>query len=142
MMAVNKKILSLLLSGLIFIVANEQEAGAQSKGELETRKANTQEGIEYTNKLLQETKKSKVSTLGKVKILNTRIRLRNDLISTVNKEIELIDREIEEKEETINSLGADLEKVRQDYEKLIVYTYRNRGKHAAWREKLVKIIRL
>jgi murein hydrolase activator len=129
MIAVDKKILSLILSGLLFIFPNEQEATAQSKGELESRKTNTQKEIEYTNNLLQETQKSKVSTLGKVKILNTRIRLRNDLINTVNREIELIDREIEEKEETINSLGADLEKVRQDYEKLIVYTYQNRGKN-------------
>ena len=100
---------------------------AQSKSELETRRKNTQQEIEYTNSLLQETQKSRISTLNRVKILNTRIRLRNILISSINSEISIIDEEIIDKEKLVSSIESDLEKVRKEYERLIVYAYWNKS---------------
>ena len=100
----------------------------QSKSELETRRKNLQKEIEYTNSLLKETQKSRATTLNKVKILNTRIHLRNDLISSISSEIALLEREITEKQELVETLESDLVKVREEYEQLIVYAYWNKSK--------------
>jgi len=100
---------------------------SQSRSELEERKNNAQKEIEYTNNLLEETRKSRLSTLNRVRILNTRIRLRSTLISTIGSEIELIERVIEEKTLIVESLESDLRTVKKEYEKLVVYAYWNKS---------------
>ncbi len=65
-------------------------ASAQTKEELEKRKGKTQEEIEYTNKLLEETKQKKQTSLNRVRILNKRIQLRNQLLRSINQEISFI----------------------------------------------------
>jgi septal ring factor EnvC (AmiA/AmiB activator) len=115
-----------ILSTIILISYGSLVFG-QSREELEERKRNTQLEIENTNNLLQETQKSRVATLNKVGILNKRIELRTELINSYNQEIEIIDSEISEKEILIENLQNDLENVRSEYEKLIVYAYWNRN---------------
>ena len=115
-----------ILYTIIFIAYGSLAFG-QSKEELEERKRNTQQEIENTNSLLQETQKSRVATLNKVGILNKRIELRTELINSYNQEIEIIDNEISEKENIIENLQNDLINVKNEYEKLIVYAYWNRS---------------
>jgi len=102
----------------------------QSKAELEKEKITTQKEIEYTNNLLEETRKSRQTTINRVRILDKRIQLRNSLINSISKEVELIEELIEEKENMINSMEMDLTKVKKDYEKLILYAYWNRSKQS------------
>ncbi len=111
----------------ILLVLLPVRAMCQTRSELEERKNNTQKEIEYTNKLLEETQKSRISTLSKVRILEQRIQLRNSLIASINREIELIDGEILQKEGIIESLEHDLEMVKGEYENLIIHAYRNRN---------------
>ena len=63
------------------------DAYGQTKEELEARKRNTQLEIENTNSMLQETQQSREATVNKVRILNTRIELRKELINSYNSEI-------------------------------------------------------
>ena len=127
MVRMKYNIYRLLFFSLIITAMTGVAVEAQSKSELETRRLNAKKEIEYTNNLLQETQKNKTSTLNKVKILNTRIRLRNELISAINSEIALIEEEIHEKENMILSLESDLTRVRKEYEKLVIYAYWNKS---------------
>lgn len=101
---------------------------SQTKQELVNRKTTTQQEIEKSNRILQETKKNRRSTLQRVRILNKRIHLRNDLIENINREIQLINQEIEQRGQVIESLEKDLEEVKQQYAELIVKAYLNRNR--------------
>lgn len=101
---------------------------SQTKQDLENRKTTTQQEIEKSNRILQETKKNRRSTLQRVRILNKRIQLRNDLIENINREIQLINMEIEQRGQVIESLEKDLEEVKEQYAELIVKAYLNRSR--------------
>ena len=105
-----------------------QGVSGQARNELEERKSKTQQEIEYTSRILQETQGSKKNTLQRVRILNKRIQLRNEIIQNINQEIRLIDGEIDQKNQTISSLEKDLETIRKEYAELIVRAYWNRNR--------------
>src|SRR4051812_42592374 len=67
---------------------------SQSKHELEKRKDQIQKDIDYTNQLLNLTKKSKSNSLNHLVTLNKKISYRNDLINTISTEINVVDKEI------------------------------------------------
>jgi septal ring factor EnvC (AmiA/AmiB activator) len=100
---------------------------SQTRSELEQKKKNTQEEIEYTNSVLEETRKNRLMTVNRVNILNTRIRLRNELVQAINQEIALIEQSIEDKASVVESLESDLNRVKLEYEKLIIYAYWNKS---------------
>jgi septal ring factor EnvC (AmiA/AmiB activator) len=100
----------------------------QDKKELEEKKTQTQNEIEYTNQLLLETQSNRKNTLQKVRILNKRIQLRNEIIENINGEINIIEKEIGQKNLLISQLEQDLETIRQQYAELIVRAYWNRDR--------------
>jgi septal ring factor EnvC (AmiA/AmiB activator) len=100
----------------------------QDKKELEEKKTQTQNEIEYTNQLLLETQSNRKNTLQRVRILNKRIQLRNEIIENINGEINIIEKEIGQKNLLISQLEQDLETIRKQYAELIVRAYWNRDR--------------
>ena len=113
----------ILLSGYMNITC------AQTKEELEKRKGKTQEEIAYTNRLLEETQQKKQSSLNRVRILNKRIQLRNQLLRSISQEISFYTEDIEHKRNLITDLENDLELVKRQYEMLVMFAYWNKNKH-------------
>ena len=101
---------------------------AQKRKDLEERRTKTQEEIEYTNTILVETQKNRRNTIQRVRILNKRIQLRNEIINNISNEISLIEDEIGQKNLLISAMEGDLLKIREQYAELIVQAYWNRGK--------------
>ena len=60
---------------------------AQSKKELEAKKAKIQKEIEQTNNQLQQVSKNKNATKEQITALKKKIELRQSLITTINSEI-------------------------------------------------------
>ena len=116
---------ALILSLTLFI----NHLDAQTKDELERRKGKTQEEIEYTNRLLEETTKKKLNSLNRVRILESRIYLRNQLIRSINEEIVLYHQDMLNKEKVIKELENDLALVKQQYELLVRFAYWNKNKY-------------
>jgi septal ring factor EnvC (AmiA/AmiB activator) len=102
---------------------------AQTKEDLEARKGKMQAEIEYTNNLLEETRKKKQNSLNQLNILNRRIQLRDQLIRSLNEEIELYNKEIETKDRLVNELEMDLQLVKKQYELLVQFAYWNKSKY-------------
>ena len=113
----------LILSGFLSVVT------AQTKEELLKEKGKAQEEIEYTNRLLEETRKKRQSSLNRVKIINRRIQLRNQLIQSINQEIKIFNLEIENKQEMILDMEKDLEMIKRQYEMLVQFAYWNKNKY-------------
>jgi septal ring factor EnvC (AmiA/AmiB activator) len=97
----------------------------QSLEELRKKKEKTKEQINYTNRLLEEAKKSEKQTLSKYKILNKQIELRTSLITGINTEVGVLDENIGQNAWLINSLNADLEELKKEYARLLIFAQRN-----------------
>ncbi len=113
----------IILSGYLNVTC------AQTKDELEKRKGKTQEEIAYTNRLLEETQQKKQTSLNRVRILNRRIQLRNQLLRSINQEISLYTEEIGLKKGLISELESDMELVKRQYEMLVQFAFWNKNKN-------------
>ncbi|MDX9883366.1 MAG: peptidoglycan DD-metalloendopeptidase family protein [Prolixibacteraceae bacterium] len=101
----------------------------QSLEDLRTKKEKTLEQIKYTNRLLNEAQKNEKSTLGKLKLLNQQINLRNQLISGYNNEIKTLDGMIGENTKRINELDRDLADLKKEYAEMIRFAQKNRSSY-------------
>ncbi len=100
-------------------------AQKQTKKDLENKKKQLQQEIEYTNQLLAETKKNKKLSLTQLVTLNKKISQREELIATINSEIGILNKQINENNQSINKLQNDLTKLKAEYAKMIYYAYKN-----------------
>ena len=98
---------------------------AQSLDELRKKKQKTNEQIKYTTKLLEEAKKNQTKTLNKFKILNKQIELRTNLITGINSEVGVLADFIDQNAWLVASLNSDLEELKSEYARMIVYAQRN-----------------
>lgn len=103
---------------------------AQSdKEQLQQKKTKIEEEINYTNKLLDETKRTRQTSLNQLIILKNQIGKRQELINTINSEINDINSEINSDKKKIKQLKNDLEALKDEYAKMIYYAYINRSSY-------------
>ena len=95
-----------------------------SRSELEKKREKIEDDISYTNKLLEETRKSKENTINELRLITIKLNNRNELIATVKKEVYLYDNEISETEASIENLNKDLKELRDEYAKVIYFAYK------------------
>ncbi len=119
----NNFILSFLLLLLTFA------SFAQTAKELEEKKKRLQDDIKYTNKLLDETENSKKKSLNQLRLLGTKIEMRQELIKTISKEVKLIDRQINQTNSVVGSLENDLKKLKAEYAQMIYFAWKNQNSY-------------
>jgi septal ring factor EnvC (AmiA/AmiB activator) len=115
-----KSILLLLVFILFTVLTN-----GQSLDELRKKKEKTSEQIKYTTKLLEEAKKSEKQSLNKFKILNKQIELRTNLITGINSEMGVLGEFIDQNAWLVSSLNSDLEELKNEYAKMILFAQKN-----------------
>ena len=116
----------LLWSSLLLVFT---PAYGQSRAELEKKRRQHEQEIKVTKKLLQETQKKQKVTLNQLEIIGQQIGTRNKLINTIGDEIDLTGKRIIELDQTITTLQADLQSLKDHYAKLILLTYKHRNMH-------------
>ena len=114
---------------LIINLLSGRYAIAQTKSELEEKKRKNAEEIENTTNILKQTQDSKKENIGQIQIINRRINLREQIIESIEKETELLDQEINEKSRLVTEMELDLEALRKEYEKIILFSYKNKNKY-------------
>jgi len=102
---------------------------SQTKSELEKKKKKTINEINYTNKLLEETRKNQQESENNLALLGNQIASRQELISDINKEIELVSRRIGETEAIISMMEEDLGTLKDSYAKMIKIAWKNHNKN-------------
>ena len=102
---------------------------AQTKHELQSKKQKLLEEIEYTNKLLDKTKKSQTNSIDELVKLNKKIEVRAEIIRTISEEINLLDKKIEKNKKVIATLESDLKELKEEYSEMLYYTYKNRNSY-------------
>ncbi len=101
----------------------------QTKAELERRKRQNYKDIKFTNQLLKQTKKKKNISYNRLLLINSKIRTRKNLISNINSEIELIDYELKANQSELFGLTEDLEKLKDEYARMIYYSYLHKNSY-------------
>ena len=115
---------SIVLFFLLFLSAFPLFSQDQQKLEKERKKIEAD--IKYTNDLLEETRKSKNTTVYKLRLIGKRIDQRNNLITTLRKEIDVIKRKIRNTEDGIDGLNEELSALKSDYAKVAYFAYKHK----------------
>ena len=112
---------------------------SQNKKALQEKREQIEKDIKYTNKLLKKTKKNKEKSLSYLKVLSTQLKNREELLQMLNIEISFIEKQIGEttikiveNRKTIEEKTKELIKLKEDYAKMIYYTYKNKHSFDSW----------
>lgn len=116
-----------LLIVLIFWSGCNLLFSQNKKDLLEQDKQKIEKEIQYNSDLLQETQKSKKTTLNELVLIKKQIDAREQLIGNINQEIEATEQQIDLHKEIISELRQDLEKLKYEYAQMIYYAYKNRS---------------
>jgi septal ring factor EnvC (AmiA/AmiB activator) len=98
-----------------------------SKSTLQQKKQKLQSDIDFTNKLLSETRQNKKLSLSQLAALNQKIEAREGLINTINGEISEIEKQIGERQSNIRQLSKTDSILREEYKQMIQFAWRNRN---------------
>ena len=104
-------------------------AVAQTKADLEKKKKKTINEINYTNKLLEETRKNQKESENNLALLGSQISSRKELISDINNEIEFVSGRIKETESVIAMMTEDLENLKLSYARMLQIAWKNQNKN-------------
>lgn len=99
----------------------------KSKTQLQKDKQKSLTRIKETEKILNETSKKKKNTLGELSALNARIREQENLVGSIKSEVKIMDQDLQENYGILNSLSEDLDRLREEYAKMMFATQRATG---------------
>lgn len=97
------------------------------KTTLQSKKKKLQSDIDFTNKLLNQTRQNKKQSLNQLVALNQKIEARESLINTISSEIRSLDKQIDIRQQNIQRLAKADSALREEYKHMIVFAYRNRN---------------
>jgi murein hydrolase activator len=101
----------------------------QTRSELEKQREEIQREIEEVRQSLDQTKKNRKESLGQLALLQRKLRLRESAIGNINKQIDFIQDDIGRSRSEITKLKKDLDTLKVQYEKSVVYAYKNRSNY-------------
>ena len=102
---------------------------AQDKAELERKRKQTLQEIEVLNNQYSDIKKNKKESIGQLTLIQNKIRLRNQVIETINKQVRSIDGDINISYREMRRLQKDLDTLKMNYARNVAYAYKNRSSY-------------
>lgn len=100
---------------------------AQSSAELKKQREKIDAEIAELMKVVRAKTQEKILSQKEVNALSRQLSLREDKIKTINSELRLINNNIQKNTKAVNELKAELEKMRRDYEKMVLFAFRNKN---------------
>ena len=98
---------------------------AQTRQELEEQRKKTLEEITYVDNMIKETEKAKTSGLNDLRVIGSRLSMRENVISGIQEEINLIGGRIELNTLAVTLMEKDLKILRDEYEHAVISSYKN-----------------
>lgn len=118
----------------LFFLLLSFSVSSQTKEDLKKQKSAIEKEINYTSDLLDKTKENKSKSLNYLKVLNTQIKNKENLLQTLNIEINLLSKQIKNTEKsiatiekTIISEQENLVSLKEEYAKMIYAAYKQKG---------------
>lgn len=120
----------LLLSVFLCLAyAGVQAQQQSSREELQKQQKQLQKEIDDLNATLGSIRKNKKQSLSELAVVQRKLTIRERLINNINREIRRLDDDIYLKELEINRLKKELDTLKQNYAKSIVFAYKNRSSY-------------
>ena len=123
-MIVIKVYIPLIILGLFFSTS----LFSQSINDIRNKKAKAEKEITYLNRLLDDARKDKSVSTGKVKILQEKIVQSKNILSSLNKEVDYLESSISKNEDRIKELELEKKSMLDLYAKLVYATWKKRDK--------------
>lgn len=121
--------LTLITVAFVLCGLGSFRAVGQTRSELEKQRSAIQEEISEVKRSLDLTKKNKKASLGQLALLQKRLRLRQAAINNVNRQIDFIQTDISTSRSEIARLKRDLDTLKVQYQKSVIYAYKNRSNY-------------
>ncbi len=123
-----KRWLSVLFFISLMLMNNQTLLAQKSADDLRAKRKKIEKEIEYTNKLLAETRKNKKNTLYELQLIQNKINQRNELIATLKKEISILEKKISRTKSGISGMNEQLENLKKEYARVVTFLARNNSK--------------
>ncbi|RYY31080.1 MAG: hypothetical protein EOO04_02620 [Chitinophagaceae bacterium] len=121
--------LTLITVAFVLCGLSSFRAVAQNRSDLEKQRADIQAEISEVKRSLDLTKKNKKASLGQLALLQKKLRLRQAAINNVNRQIDFIQNDISTSRSEITRLKRDLDTLKVQYQKSVIYAYKNRSNY-------------
>ena len=110
---------------LITVTAYSQD----TKEEIKAKQQQLQKEIDDLNNTLGQIKSNRKQSLGQLALVQRKIAARTQLINTINKDMRRLDDNIYLDQLQINHLKLQLDTLKQNYAKSLVFAYKNRSNY-------------
>ena len=122
----NKIIFSIVFL-IVTVMANAQAPVSKEQQELEKQRQELKKELEQVQDLLNKNKKTTKENLSTLSHINRKLNIQENVIDNINREINLMDNNIYRSQRDVNKLQLLLDTLKQEYEKSMVYAYKNRS---------------
>lgn len=112
-----------------YIPGSVAQTRSPSQKDLQNKRNKLNDDIKQLNNQLSQTKANKKSQINNIVVINTKIKVREELISTINSELSKINTSIKKNTGEVNSLRQSLEKLKAEYAKMIYFAQRNQDSY-------------
>lgn len=106
------------------------QAQTERKEALEQRKVRLMDEIELANRILSETKQDRANSLSSIETVQQRIRLRENLIKTLDREIELLTEQEQALQAEMDTLKKRIKEQKEAYARMIRQAYKSRNQNS------------
>ncbi|NII25061.1 peptidoglycan DD-metalloendopeptidase family protein [Pseudoflavitalea sp. X16] len=117
------------LFSCLLVLAFSGSLLAQTSDDLKKKQAEIQQEIDDLKQSLNDTKKNKKAGLGQLSMIKKKLRLREQAINNINDQINVIQGNISQSRNEISRLKLELDTLKAQYEKSVVYAYKNRSNY-------------
>lgn len=125
MSSVNSRLILFLLIISSILSVDAQTNSSRLKKEQERLEAK----ISNTKSLLNKTKNSTEASLSELKLIDSQIKFREELVANFDSQIRTAELEVSKKQEDIVELSNKLDKMKEQYKKMLIYAYKHRNKY-------------
>ena len=98
-----------------------------SREELQKQSQSLQKELDELNRLLDQTKKNKKSSLAQLAVIRNKISKREALINGIAKQVKMLDVAIQTNQQDVKRLNNELDTLKYKYAKSIVFAYQSRS---------------
>jgi septal ring factor EnvC (AmiA/AmiB activator) len=119
----------IIFTAILFSSAALLQAQTQDKAQLEKERADLQEEIKSIEKDYKMVKGKAKASLGELNVISRKINLQERYINNISKEIHFIDDDIYMSSLEIRRLKSQLDTLKAQYAKSVVYAYKNRSNY-------------
>ena len=121
-----KKIIALLLVCFVFIGTIDAQTNP-SREELQKQEQSLRKELDELNRLLEQTKNNKKSSLGQLAVIRSKIAKREALVNGIRNQVKILDAAIYNNQLDVQRLNKDLDTLKSRYAKSIIFSYKGRS---------------